>query len=362
MNSMSDVTGATMFDLISRVRTKAAFRVVAFCLIVGFSSSAASASGVAFTAGFEQPDYVPGALQTQAGWLWDGTGQSTVGASSAVVQNAIAKTGAQAVLVTRAPNSDRHWAMPKTGLPTQRFIAVDWDMRVSEAPLTTGYGPFFGVDSNDRTSGIARVLGTLGVDASTGEVLFQQTQTGFLTPTTSIVAFDQWNHYRFVLDFLTDSYKGFVNGVQVVDSHFVDDTSFQELNTFSDADIMAVAAEADAVSQALTSSAVYDNFVVRDGLLGDYDIDGDVDNADYTRWRATFGQSVSVPGNLADGNKNGVVDAADYAVWRDNLGTSLFTGVSPGLGSAVVPEPGALALGVLSMAAVAWAAGRRRAG
>jgi hypothetical protein len=315
---------------------------------------------VVLNAGFELPDYQPGALQTQAGWLWDGTGQSTVGASSAVVQSAIAKTGSQAVLVTRAANSDRHWAMPKTGLPTQRFIAIDWDMRVTEAPLTTGYGPFFGVDSNDRSSGFARVLGTLGVDASTGEVLYQESQSGFLTPTTSIVAFDQWNHYRLVLDFLSDSYKGFVNGVQVVDSHFVDDTTLQELNTFSDSDIMAVAAESDAVSQALTSSAVYDNFVVRDGLVGDYDIDGDVDNADYSRWRATFGNSVGVPGNLADGNKNGVVDAADYVVWRDNLGASLFTGVSPGLGSAVVPEPSTFVLGIFSGAAVAWAAGRRR--
>jgi hypothetical protein len=311
-------------------------------------------------AGFEQPDYQPGALQTQAGWLWDGTGQSTVGASSAVVQNAIAKTGSQAVLVTRAPNSDRHWAVPKTGLPTQRFIAVDWDMRVSQTPVSSGLGPFFGVDSNDRASGFARVLGTLGVDASSGEVLYQQTQTGYLTATTSIVAFDQWNHYRLVLDFLTDSYKGFVNGVQVVDSHFVDDTAFLELNTFSDADIMSVAAGGDPVSQVITSSAVYDNFVVRDGLLGDYDIDGDSDNADYDRWRATFGQSVGVPGNLADGNKNGVVDAADYAVWRDNLGTSLFTGVGPGLGSAVVPEPGTLALSVISLAAIAWMAARSR--
>jgi hypothetical protein len=311
-------------------------------------------------AGFEQPDYQPGALQTQAGWLWDGTGQSTVGASSAVVQNAIAKTGSQAVLVTRAPNSDRHWAVPKTGLPTQRFIAVDWDMRVSQTPVSSGLGPFFGVDSNDRASGFARVLGTLGVDASSGEVLYQQTQTGYLTATTSIVAFDQWNHYRLVLDFLTDSYKGFVNGVQVVDSHFVDDTAFLELDTFSDADIMSVAAGGDPVSQVITSSAVYDNFVVRDGLLGDYDIDGDSDNADYDRWRATFGQSVGVPGNLADGNKNGVVDAADYAVWRDNLGTSLFTGVGPGLGSAVVPEPGTLALSVISLAAIAWMAARSR--
>ena len=133
--------------------------------------------------------------------------------------------------------------------------------------------------------------------------------------------------------FITDSYRGFVNGVQVVSTGFVDDTFGQDLNTFSDADIMTVAVDGDPVSQSLTSAAYYDNFVVRDGLVGDYDLDGDVDNADYSRWREAFGQNVGVPGNLADGNGNGVVDAADYVLWRNNLGASLFTGTTPGLGS-----------------------------
>ena len=175
-----------------------------------------------------------------------------------------------------------------------------------------------------------RVLGTLGVDSSTGEVLYQQSQPAVFAPTSAVVAFDQWNHFRLVLDFATDSYMGFVNGVNVVASHFVHDAGVLELDTFSDADIMAVAAEADSVSQGLTSTAVYDNFLVRDGLVGDYDLDGDVDNGDYSRWRMTFNQTVAVPGNNADGNKNGVVDAADYVVWRENLGASLF---SNGLGS-----------------------------
>lgn len=358
-----------MFSQMDRDRITAIRAVANCCLLLGFAGPSAFAASVLVNDGFEQPEFNPGALQTQGGWLWDGTGQGTTGATNATVQNTIAKTGDQAVLVARAPNSDRHWAVPDSNFPpppalypTQRFIAVDWDMRVAEAPLSTGYGPFFGVDSNDRTSGIARVLGSLGVDASTGEVLYQASPTGFLTPTTSIVGFDQWNHFRLVLDFHTDSFKGFVNGVQVVDSHFVDDTLLQELNRFSDADIMAVAAEADSVSQALTSTAVYDNFVVRDGLVGDYDIDGDVDDADYARWRATFGLSVSPAGNLADGNKNGVVDAADYVVWRNNLGASLFSGTIPvlALASAVVPEPGTIALAFVSLSVVSWCASSRR--
>ncbi len=50
---------------------------------------------------------------------------------------------------------------------------------------------------------------------------------------------------------------------------------------------------------------------------GDYDNSGNVDQADYGVWRASFGQTGS--GLAADGNGNGVVDTADYIVWRKNL-------------------------------------------
>jgi hypothetical protein len=341
-------------------------------LLVFVPGSNLVASGVPFTTGFEFPTYNANQpLQNQSGWLWDGTAQGTVGHSNAIVQSAIAHTGNQAVRVTKAANSDRHWAVPTSNYPapiltypTQRFVTIDWDMRVTEAPASSNYGPFFGVDANDRTSGLARVLGSLGVEASTGLVLYQEAQTGFFADTGANVPFDQWNHFRLVLDFITDSYKGFVNGIQVVSTGFVDDTPLQDLHTFSDADIMTVAVDADTVSQSLTSTAFYDNFVVRDGLQGDYDLDGDVDTADYDRWKEAFNQTVTVAGNQADGNGNGVVDAADYVIWRNNLGASLFTGVSPGLGSAavaVVPEPATLAMGLAALSAAAlWGTSRRR--
>lgn len=58
-------------------------------------------------------------------------------------------------------------------------------------------------------------------------------------------------------------------------------------------------------------------------LDGDYDIDGDVDEDDYSVWRRNFGSTYLL---AADGNGNGVVDAADYAVWRDALNSSLGQG------------------------------------
>ncbi|MEO1498565.1 MAG: hypothetical protein AAFV43_15585 [Planctomycetota bacterium] len=53
------------------------------------------------------------------------------------------------------------------------------------------------------------------------------------------------------------------------------------------------------------------------GVVGDYDLDGDVDGADYLAWRDAFG-STGV-GLDADGNGDGVVDIEDYSLWRDNL-------------------------------------------
>jgi hypothetical protein len=96
------------------------------------------------------------------------------------------------------------------------------------------------------------------------------------------------------------------------------------------------------------------------GLQGDYNGDGIVDAADYTIWRATFGQSVTAHSG-ADGDGNGMVDAADYQVWVDNFGTT-----SPGsgagaarAGSAAVPEPCSLFLFAVGAAVILGGAAAR---
>ena len=70
---------------------------------------------------------------------------------------------------------------------------------------------------------------------------------------------------------------------------------------------------------------------------GDYDGNGEVEEADYVRWKAAYGSSDPA----ADGNVDGIVDAADYTVWRNHLGVPLGSGGVAGL---TVPEPTALKL------------------
>ena len=58
---------------------------------------------------------------------------------------------------------------------------------------------------------------------------------------------------------------------------------------------------------------------VRFFSIADYNGNGEVDAADYTVWKDSFGMSVP-PGSGADGNGNGVIDAADYTIWKDDFG------------------------------------------
>jgi PEP-CTERM motif len=215
----------------------------------------------------------PGEGQILAPGQWQRTPGGT---STAVVQSAVFAPGGgvQAVRVDRAANNDVRWAVQVDHLgypdypnpfppePAQPCICINWDMRVQQtqgAPDT--FGPFFGVEAYDDATRIG-LLGSLGVDATTGEVLYQATGTGFLTPTGTTVNFGQWNRFQIKLDYSTDQYTIFQNFAMLGTFGFVDGAG---LNEFSDADISALGAAGDAGSQALTGTAYYDNFLVREG-------------------------------------------------------------------------------------------------
>ncbi len=75
------------------------------------------------------------------------------------------------------------------------------------------------------------------------------------------------------------------------------------------------------------------------GVLGDYNLNGVVDTADYVVWRNTINASGA---NLAaDGNGDGQVDEDDYKVWQQNFGLTAGSGAGAIADSATtaVPEP-----------------------
>ena len=72
------------------------------------------------------------------------------------------------------------------------------------------------------------------------------------------------------------------------------------------------------------------------GVLGDFNLDGRVDAADYTVWRNQLGSNSLA----ADASGNGSVDQADYNIWKANFGAVAASGGgSVGQAAAAVPEP-----------------------
>jgi hypothetical protein len=76
--------------------------------------------------------------------------------------------------------------------------------------------------------------------------------------------------------------------------------------------------------------------VVREPISGDFNRDGQVDIADYTVWRDTFGQIGIHP--AVDGDGDGIVTYADYTVWQSNFGAS-GTGATGSIRYDFIPEP-----------------------
>lgn len=87
--------------------------------------------------------------------------------------------------------------------------------------------------------------------------------------------------------------------------------------------------------------------VVVSVLEGDYNRDGRVDAADYTRWRDTLGESVAA-GTAADGDGSGVIDEADYTFWLARWGDTLNQSM-PATLQASVPEPTSACLSAIAI-------------
>ncbi|MCA9234813.1 MAG: hypothetical protein KDA44_05055 [Planctomycetales bacterium] len=293
------------------------------------------------TLGFESPRYNSGSLVGQpnqpehSNWLVSG-GRG----GSATVQSAVTESGNQALRVDRGSFSDDRWLVPVDNYPTGRFVLVSWDMLVQES-AGSGLGPFFGVDTYDDDETLG-VLGSLGVDAKTGEILFQLGGSGFITGTGTFTGFNTWNHFGLLLDFDANAYRTYVNGTFLVQTGFVD--LDKGVNEFTDADIAAFASAEDTTSLGMTGTAFFDNFLVTDGVLGDFDLDGDVDGADLATWESAYGVSAA-----GDATADGQTTGADFLVWQRQYGVNLFPATPV---SSAVPEPAAIVLALLGVAAL----------
>ena len=314
------------------------FYLMAALVMLAVGRESEASTSIVDSGGFES-GFVPGVLEGQSGWQRSSlplSGGSTPG--SAFIQSSTVESGSQAVQVNRGANTDDRWAVPVTGLgfPNNRYILIDWDMNVLGTSATEGFGPFFGVDSYRAASGLT-VLGTFGVDATTGDVLYQRDDNKSLDVTGAAVSFGEWNHYQMRLDFQSNEYSIFLNDTFLLSDGFVDGPA----SSFTDADIAAIAAGGDPISQSASSTAFFDNFLVREVSRADFDIDGDVDQFDLATLEATYASS-----NLGDTNGDGDTDGSDFLFLQRE-----YTGAAPLSAIASIPEPSSLALALIALSA-----------
>src|SRR5690606_20856694 len=123
----------------------------------------------------------------------------------AVIVDTESASGTQSLEVTRMPNSDRRWAKPVTGLPTGQHIVISWDQKVQLTGDNSVYGPLLGVEAYDST-GLLALIGSVFVDGSTGDVIYQEANTGFVAASGLEVVDNKWTHFEMILDFDLEKY------------------------------------------------------------------------------------------------------------------------------------------------------------
>jgi hypothetical protein len=211
--------------------------------------------------GFESPRFTTGPLEGQdvlGPWLSD---SDLTGVAQ--VRSEVVSTGEQAVRLSRggATTGDVRYGVVKPVTPAGvlQLVRVSWDMNVPQNTQGLDFGPFFGVEGYDASVNplLPQLAGSLGVDATTGDVLFQDGTTGALTESGANVQFGVWNHYTLELNYQSKTYTVYVNGDDKATTGFVDDAAV----AFTDAPIAALAASAGSFSTA-AGSAYFDNYVI----------------------------------------------------------------------------------------------------
>jgi hypothetical protein len=179
----------------------------------------------------------------------------------AVVQGAVVRDGVQAVRVDRN-GVDGFWLVSTPAAGVAGLVVIGWDIRVEQAVHGGAFGPFMGVQAYDELGSGPLLIGSAGMDAKTGEFLYQAAGTGSLVA-GPVLAFGTWHRFGMVLDYATDRYSVFVNDALLVSGEgFVDDGVLGEIDDFTDAPLVALAAGGDAGSLAAPGTAYFDNYLV----------------------------------------------------------------------------------------------------
>jgi hypothetical protein len=178
-----------------------------------------AAAGILYQTGFENPPFTTGALAGQDSW-------SVFGVSAAVtLQNSVAKSGTQAVLVnaaTAGPQQTGPWHSDPfdTTTSANKTVVVDADVRLTSssnptawqfAALTPNLGTFFG-GFNALPDGQLQLI------------------TAGFPLTAPVITRDVWDHFEVRYDFLSQTFDVLINN-SLVAGHVPFFTSQTEYGT-----------------------------------------------------------------------------------------------------------------------------------
>ncbi len=216
------------------------------CLAGAGLLASAHASTVFDSGGFELPtNYLPAlTLDGQdAPPLGRGPWKQDGGTSTAIVTAINPIAGLQSVKITRDPSAtgNTRWGVAKSVNPAglDNVVNVHFDMKVLQKPHE--YGPLFGVEAYDVSSGSPKLIGSLLLDAGNGELVVQRAETGALVGTGFFPDLVRHHHYRLTLNFTVGTYSVFADGRLVHTEGFVN----PEVTAFTDAPLVTLGTGAE---------------------------------------------------------------------------------------------------------------------
>jgi autotransporter-associated beta strand protein len=220
------------------MNTKFSQTILSLALLFSWLSSAQAAT-VYTSGGFET--FVPTQpLDTQD--VLNGPWAQDNGTSTAVVTTANPIEGNQSVKVTRATGAtgDTRWGVIESVTPAglNNVVNIYFDMRaVREA---NEFGPLFGIEAYDASAGAPKLIGSLLLDAGTGQVLCHAANTGAFVGTGTYLDVIRHHHYRLTINFADKTCALFADGAPVHTEGFVNSTA----TNFTDAPLATLALDA----------------------------------------------------------------------------------------------------------------------
>jgi hypothetical protein len=253
--------------------------------VIGATGAAGALADDLYLSGFEPPDFAPGPLAGQDGWMSTNPG-------GALVSDAFPREGVQAVFVDAALG-DGWWWRPIDVDPVaigRPVIDVRVSMHLSDAGAPSG---IWGLDVYDED--VARV--TTWYVTDTGSLRFWDGAAGGPTEVLADVARGVWHEYRLRLDWARRSASLFLDGDHVATMRFDRDAAATLL---ADADLW--------LGLSGTDAAWFDGYEVRALCAADFDADGVVDSRDFVAFLNAFTAGEAT----ADFNADGSVNSQDF--------------------------------------------------